>query len=193
MKLSKWAKIQGIHYKTAWDLFRKGKVPGAYKLGSGTIIVPEPSVTPQKIENVAIYARVSSSENKTNLDSQADRLVSFCNAKGWQVHNVVKEIGSGLNDERKKLIKLFEERKITRLVVEHKDRLSRFGVNYIKLLCQSLGIELIIVNTMASGKEDLMQDFVSLVTCFCARLYGLRRSKRQTEKLIKELQHGKKE
>jgi putative resolvase len=138
------------------------------------------------------YARVSSSENRENLERQSERLKQFCNAKGWQTHLNLKEIGSGLNDCRPKLNKVLTEGKLTKLVVEHKDRLARFGVKYIELLCHHIDCELIIVNKQANGKEDLIQDFVSVITSFCARIYGQRRSKRKTEQLIKELTHDKK-
>ena len=82
------------------------------------------------------------------------------------------------------MLKLLKDEKVTRIVVEHKDRLTRFGFNYITLL----PIEIVVVNEIETDKEDLIQDFVSLITSFCARLYGQRRCKRKTEKLIKELQ-----
>jgi len=76
--------------------------------------------------------------------------------------------------------------------VEHKDRLTRFGFNYIQILFNQLGKEIEVVNETKNDKEDLMQDFISIITSFCARLYGLRRSKRKTEKIIKELKNEKK-
>ncbi len=185
MKLTEWAKKQGITYRTAWEHFRTGKIPGAYKLQSGAIIVPDERSEKQEF-NVT-YARVSSSENKKNLESQSKRLIDFCNARGWQTHLNIKETGSGLNDKRKKLEDVLLKGQATRLVVEHKDRLARFGVRYIEILCRHIGCELVILNVTDNDKEDLIQDFVSLVTSFCARLYGQRRSRRKTEKLIKEL------
>ena len=71
--------------------------------------------------------------------------------------------------------------------MEHKDRFSRFGLNYINILLEKQGKKVEIINDMTDDKADLMEDFVSLVTSFCARLYGLRRSKRKTEKIIAEL------
>lgn len=182
MKLSTYAKQLGLTYRTAWDMFKRGEIPNAYKLPSGTIIIPDD--TPQKKDVVAVYARVSSSENKSNLLSQSKRVQNFCAANGWVVSKVVEECGSGLNDERKKLIQLLSDKTVTRIVVEHKDRLTRFGFNYIKTLWDG---EIVIINEVKEDEDDLMQDFVSLVTSFCARLYGRRRTKRATEKLIKEL------
>lgn len=186
MRLTTWAKKQGITYKTAWNHFKADLIPGAYKLGTGIIIVPEEG--PSKQDYVVCYARVSSSENKSNLESQAQRLVDYCHAKGYSVHEVVKECASGLNDKRPKLLRLLESPLITRIVVEHSDRLSRFGVNFLICLLKQKGCEIEIINHSADVKEDLMQDFVAIITSFCARLYGLRRNKRRTEKLIRALE-----
>ena len=182
MKLSQYAKELGVCYKTAWTYFKSGRIPGAYKNSSGTVIVPNKSEDVNKL--TAVYARVSSSENKGNLISQSKRVQEFCGTKGWVVDIVVEECASGLNDERKKLIKLLADDRIGRIVVEHKDRLTRFGFNYIQTLWSG---ELVVINVVTEDERDLMQDFVSLVTSFSARLYGKRRTKRMTEKLIKEL------
>lgn len=85
----------------------------------------------EKEDYTVVYARVSSSENKSNLKEQSLRLQQFCSANGWVVKEVIEEIGSGLNDERKKLIQMLQDEHVTRIVVEHKDRLTRFGFNYI--------------------------------------------------------------
>jgi predicted site-specific integrase-resolvase len=188
MKLSHWAKEKGILYRTAWMMFNRGQIIGAYKLPTGTIIVPN-ELTNNKKEHVITYARVSSSENKDNLESQSNRLIDYCNAKGWKTHENIKEIGSGLNDSRPKLIKLLKDGAATKLVVEHKDRLSRFGATYIEYACKHFNCDVIYINNIKEEKEDLIQDFVNVITSFCARIYGQRRSKRKTEQLIKELQN----
>ena len=100
----------------------------------------------------------------------------------------MKEIGSGLNDQRPKLENLLLDKDIDVIVVEHKDRLARFGLNYIQKLLKMSGREIEIVNEMESERDDLMQDFVSIITSFCARLYGKRRTKRMTEKLVEKLE-----
>jgi predicted site-specific integrase-resolvase len=187
IKLSEWAKLHDYTYRGAFGLFKRGKLPNSKQLKSGTILieVEGDQEVEKKPEYNIVYARVSSSENKTNLNSQAERVSQFCNAKGWIVHSIVKECASGLNDARPKLEKILKERKASRLIVEHKDRLTRFGFNYIKTLYPEC--EIIIINQVVDDKQDLMQDFVSLVTSFCARLYGNRRCKRKTEKLIEDL------
>jgi predicted site-specific integrase-resolvase len=137
--------------------------------------------------NIVTYARVSSSENKANLETQSQRLIDFCNANGWKTHENITEIGSGLNDNRSKLNKILELGTPTKLVVEHKDRLTRFGFKYLEILCKHIGCEIVVINEAINDKEDLIQDFISVITSFCARIYGQRRTKRNTEKLIAEL------
>jgi len=185
LTLSKYAKQHGIQYRAAWNRFNLGKIPGAFKDDLGKILIPEDA--PQRPEKTAIYTRVSSSQNESNLEGQASRLVAYANARGWGVDAVVKEVGSGLNDARPKLLRLLKDPTYTRIIVEHKDRLTRFGFKYLEVLMDERNAELVVVNKVEDDKQDLMQDFVSLVTSFCARLYGLRRTKRKTEKLIKEL------
>jgi len=185
MKLSTYAKKLGINYRTAYQHFIDGRIDGAYQLSTGTIIIPDS--IPQKKDYNIIYTRVSSSQNKDNLDSQAKRLSDFCLAKGWIVNEIIKECASGLNDNRPKLLNIFKTRRATRIIVEHKDRLTRFGFKFIQILYPEC--EIIVVNPSDDDKQDLMSDFVSLVTSFCARLYGLRRTKRKTEKLIQALKN----
>ena len=98
------------------------------------------------------------------------------------------EIGSGLNDNRPKLEKLLTDHGVKKILVEHTDRFARFGTNYISKLLEMQNRELEVINETNNDRDDLMQDFVSIITSFCARLYGQRRNKRRTEQLIKELE-----
>ncbi len=184
--LKEYAEENRIHYRTAWNHFREGKISGAFKNGYGKVLIPDENMKP---EYTVCYARVSSSENRKNLESQAERLCSYCAAKGYKISEVIKECASGLNDTRPKLEKLLKNSDVTRIVTEHKDRLTRFGFNYIKLFKKSQGCQIEIINESANDRDELMQDFVRLVTCFTAGLYGLRRSRRKTEKLIRELEN----
>ena len=187
MKLSTYAKKVGVHYRTAYRWFRDGKLDG-YQTPSGTIIVDDPGEEMIRPSAVAVYARVSSSENKAHLESQAARLTDSCMAKGWQVSKVAKEIGSGVNDARPKLVGLLEDVSIGVIVVEHKDRLTRFGFNDIETLLKKQQRRREVVNLAEGGQEDLMQDLVAIIDSFSARMYGVQRAKRMTEKIIKELQ-----
>ena len=192
MKLSVYAQQVGVSYRTAFRWFKSGKIQGR-QMDTGTILITEPigePQTPERPVKVAIYTRVSATENKDNLEGQANRLRDYCAAKGYPVAWVVKEIGSGVNDARPKLIKLLTDPTVRVIVVEHKDRLTRFGYNYLEQLLKMQGRRIEVINLAENGKEDLIQDFVSIVTSFCARLYGQRRSKRKTERLIAELSHS---
>jgi resolvase domain protein len=192
MKLPEYAKRVGVTRFTAHRWFHDGKIPGAYQLPSGLIYVPDTIFDTEKPKPkglTVVYARVSSSEQrKTNLETQAEQLTQFAIANGWVVDKVIKEVGSGLNDERKKLTDLLRsDTKIDRIIVEHKDRLTRFGFNYLQILADKMGFEIIVVNPTMTDNEDLMQDFASIITSFCARLYSRRRAKLQAEKIIQSL------
>jgi predicted site-specific integrase-resolvase len=189
VKLSTYAKQLGISYQTAWRLFKDGKL-NAYQLPTGTVIVREEESQGSE-QSVAIYCRVSSSENKGNLESQKKRLLDYCAAKGYKVSRVITEVGSGINDTRKQWLSLLQDRMVRIIVVEHKDRFTRFGFTGYKTLLNADGRDIEVVNEAENGKEDLLQDLVSIITSFCARLYGQRRCKMKTEKIIQELTAGK--
>jgi len=189
MKLSSYAKELGISYKTVWRLWKAGKL-NAYQLPTGTVIVKE-DIENELPNKVCIYARVSSSENKNNLKKQAERLKEYAIVRGYQIYKIVEEIGSGVNDNRKKLNQLLMDKNYNKLIVEHKDRLTRFGFDYIQILFNQIGKKIEVVSEAENDKQDLMQDFISIITSFCARLYGLKRGKRKTEKIIKELKNEK--
>lgn len=188
MKLSKYAEKIGVKRATATKWFHKGLIKGAYQLPTGTIIVPDEIFNKKENEigETVIYARVSSPEKrKTDLEYQAKRMSDFCISNGWKIDRIVKEVGSGLNDSRPKLMELFEgKRNIQRIVVEHKDRLTRFGFNYLSALAKAKEIEIIVADETESPKEDLMLDFVSVITSFCARMYGQRRGKKKKDKML---------
>ena len=185
----------GVSYYTARRWFHAGQISG-YQAPSGTIIVtegaePEIQAVLNLPQQVAVYGRVSAAENKANLESQIQRLLDYCAARGYQVTQIIKEIGSGVNDSRPQLLKLLTNPEVSLIVVEHKDRLTRFGFNYIEQLLVMQGRRIEVINQAENGKDDLIQDFASIVTSFCARLYGQRRCKRTpksvAERIIAEL------
>jgi predicted site-specific integrase-resolvase len=185
MKLSHWAKKQGIAYLTAFRWFKAGKLPArAEQTLTGTILVYEDPVI-LRSEKTVIYCRVSNRERKASLDDQASRCEQFCLANGWAISKVYKEIASGMNDNRKELWKMLET-KPSRIVIENKDRLTRFGFNYLDKLLKESGCEIIVMNCSQTDEEDLIKDLISIVTSFCCRLYGLRRCKNKVDK-IKEV------
>ena len=185
-KISQYAKKYGVTTRTVWNWIYDGKV-NFERLSDGKHIRSVENEDKLLTDAVAVYARVSSAEDKDNLERQLQRLLDYCAAKGYKVLKTVTEIGSGLNDKRPKLEKLLMDESIKIIVVEHSDRLARFGVNYIEKLLELQGRKIEVINEQSNNRDDLMQDFVSIITSFCARLYGLRRNKRKTEKIIEEL------
>lgn len=189
MKLSDYAKKVGVTYRTAWNWFKAGTINGAYQLPTGTVIVPDTIEDSQKY-GVILYARTSSSNNKELLENQAKRLEAYAIAKGYKIKQIIKEFGSGLNDNRKQLSKILKEDKYDKIIVEHKDRLTRFGFNYIQLLT---GNRIEVINEAKEEDEDITQDLISIIHCFSARIYGLRRSKRLKIKIKDAIKETEKE
>ena len=186
MKLSQWAKQQGISYKTAWRWFKSGKLPvPAVQTNTGTILIEESKTLSQ---GVALYARVSSSDQKQDVNRQVARLVQFANSQGLAVTKAITEIGSGLNGHLPRLKKLLADPKIRIIVVEHRDRLMRFGVDYIEAALAAQGRELLIAD-QSELKDDLVQDMIDMLTSFCARLYGRRSAKNRALKAVEAIQH----
>src|SRR5260221_3095882 len=188
MKLKEYARQQGVSYRTAWRWWKAGKLPGRQMDTSTILIETAPASASTPSQRVAIYARVSSAENKGNLESQAELLAAYCAAGGYQVAKLVKEVGSGVNDARPKLLALLDDQSIGLIVVEHKDRLTRFGFRYLDTLLKAQGRAIEVVNQAENGTEDVLADLTAIVYSFCARLYGQRRAKRKTERIVAELE-----
>lgn len=186
MKLTDWAKKQGICYMTAYRWFSAGNIPNARQEPTGTIMVDDVPVQPKTLsDKCVIYCRVSNQSRKKELNYQVERCEQFCQSKGLSVQKVYKEVASGMNDKRRELIRMLDTVPSV-IVVENKDRLTRFGFNYLENLLTKLGCQVIVVNAVNEDEEDLMKDLVSIITSFCCRLYGLRRSKNKIKK-IKEV------
>jgi predicted site-specific integrase-resolvase len=136
------------------------------------------------------YARVSSHDQKADLERQHAMLEAYCAAKGWR-SEVIKDLGSGMNYHKKGLQLLLERilrKQMNRLVLTHKDRLLRFGSELVFALCELQGIEVVIINKgeQPSFEEELAQDVLEIITVFSARLYGSRSKKHR--KLMEGLQ-----
>ncbi len=189
MKLSEYARLKGINKRTAYRWYQDGKLKGS-RTPYGMILVELDEALPDIAERTVIYARVSSSENKSKLDSQAERLTAYCAAKGWQVSQVVKEVGSGVNDQRAKFAALLADPSISRIVVEHKDRATRFGFHYLEVLLAAQARKIEVINLAEDEESDLLSDLTAIIYSFCARLYGPRRAKRKTERVTVELMAG---
>ena len=155
--------------------------------------------TENDIRDTVIYARVSTKNQKYDLQNQVEFLKQFCNAKGIIVNQCIEDFGSGLNYNRKKWNKLLDEvmeNKIKTIVISNKDRFIRFGYDWFEKFCEKFNTKIIIVNNETlSPNEELVQDIISILQVFSCRLYGLRKYKNQIkedEEIAKELQNGNK-
>lgn len=155
--------------------------------------------TDNDIREVVIYARVSTKNQKDDLQNQVEFLKQFCNAKGIIVNQCIEDFGSGLNYNRKKWNKLLDEvmeNKIKTIVISNKDRFIRFGFDWFERFCEKFNTEIIVVNNETlSPNEELVQDIISILHVFSCRLYGLRKYKNQIkddENIAKELQNRNK-
>ena len=155
--------------------------------------------TENDIRDTVIYARVSTRNQKDDLQNQVEFLKQFCNAKGIIINQCVEDFGSGLNYNRKKWNRLLDEvmaNKIKTIVISNKDRFIRFGYDWFEKFCEKFNTKIIIVNNETlSPNEELVQDIISILHVFSCRLYGLRKYKNQIkedEEIAKELQNGNK-
>lgn len=151
------------------------------------------------VRDIVIYARVSTRNQKDDLQNQVVFLKQFANAKGLIVSQCIEDFGSGLNYNRKKWNDLLEqvmEQKIKTIIISSKDRFIRFGYDWFEKFCAKFNTNIIIVNNESlSPNEELVQDIISILHVFSCRLYGLRKYKNQIkgdEKIAKELQNGNK-
>ena len=194
VNISKAAQELGVHQETLrrWEIAGKIQVERTprghrrYDLAKlkGFIQNSEPLT-----RSTLCYARVSSYDQKEDLVRQTAVLESFCAANGWS-YEVLQDLGSGLNYQKKglkKLIKMICSGTVGRLVINHKDRLMRFGAELIFSICESFGTEVVIINSSedSSCEDDLVQDVLEIITVFSARLYGSR--SRKNKKLIEVL------
>lgn len=146
---------------------------------------------------IVIYARVSTRNQKNDLNNQVEFLKTFCNSKGMIVSQCIEDFGSGLNYNRKKWNQLLNEvmdNKIKTIVISNKDRFIRFGYDWFEKFCEKFHTSIIVVNNETlSPNEELVQDIISILHVFSCRLYGLRKYKKQIkedEEIAKELQNG---
>ena len=170
-----------VSYKTAWRWWKQGQLD-AYQTPTGPVIVRDATLPAPTTGRVALYARVSSAEQKSNLERQMQRLRDYAAAKGYAVSKEVSEIASGLNDHRPKLARLLTDPTIGTLIVEQRDRLTRFGYEYIRQLLETQGRHLEVLFP-SDTENELVDDFVAVITSMAARIYGQRTSKRKAERI----------
>jgi putative resolvase len=159
-------------------------------VGSRTILVNiEANIAPQKTEGVGLYARVSSYEQKTDLERQTARLLEWATKAGHRVVRVESEIGSGMNGGRSKARRVLADPDVTVVVVEHKDRLGRMNVELVEAALSAAGRRLVVLDE-GEVEEDLVRDMVQILTSFCVRLYGRRSANDRARKALEAAEHG---
>lgn len=173
IRLSDWARQYGMSTQSAWRMLNEGRLPGDLEVERvgrlWYVILPDD--TPAML--TVGYARVSSYEQKSQLEPQANRLWAYAGQNGIVLDSVVSEIASGLNDRRPKLLSVLGDSRVNRVLVEHRDRLARFGVGMVDAMLQSRGGGLLVIDEQELD-DDLVRDMTDVLTCFCARLYGRR-------------------
>lgn len=199
ISIGKAAEILGVSIQTLRNWEKQGKLQPDFVTEGKTrrysrekllAVRGIQSPLPNNAKLTYAYARVSTSDQKEDLYRQAEVLDKYCSSHGF-CYEVISDLGSGMNYRKKGLKKLLDallESKVERLVITHKDRLLRFGAELIFSICESRGVEVIILNKgdeTVSFEEELAKDVLEIITVFSAKLYG-RRSKRN-KKLLENL------
>jgi len=200
LKPKEFCELVGIKYPTFKQYVREGKIKVIYT-SMGRIRVPYSEVERylgirQSNETRAvIYARVSD-DQKEDLKKQISYLTEYCTAKGYKVVDVLSDVGSGLNTNRKGLMKLFDyvvNRKVDVVAITYKDRLTRFGFEYLEFFFKqyNVRIEAILGEEDKDTYQEFVEDLMSIITSFAGKLYGMKSHKKKkfvegVKKLMKE-------
>ena len=161
VNLTEWAKTQGVHPQTAYRWFREGTLPvPAQRVGPRTILVNvEARTAPEAVGGLGLYARVSSHDQKADLERQVARLTRWAATTGRPVVRVESEIASGVNGARSKAKRLLADPQVTTVAVEHKDRLGRMNVELVEATLSASGRRLVVLDD-GEVEDDLVRDLV---------------------------------
>lgn len=192
------AQMMGISVITLRRWEREGKAISVERTAGGhrrydlAKIQTRKRTTPNFEQATVAYARVSSHDQKSDLERQKKMLEMYCSTQGW-IFEIISDLGSGMNYHKRGLKRILTEiidGKVGRLVLTHKDRLLRFGAELVFSICEAKGTEVVIINqgSEPSFEEELAQDVLEIITVFSARLYGSR--SRKNKKLIESLQQA---
>jgi predicted site-specific integrase-resolvase len=185
VNLKEWAASQGISYATARRWHDAGTLPvPAYQAGR-LIVIGDP-VPAARAGVTAVYARVSSADQKADLDRQVARVTAWAAAEGLAVGRVVTEVGSALDGEGRKFLALLRDETVTVIVVEHRGRFARFGAEYVEAALSAQGRRLLVADP-AEVDDDLVRDVTEILTSLCARLYGQRAARNRAERAVAAL------
>ena len=184
MNLTEWARAQGIHPQTAYRWFREGMLPvPAVRVNSRSVLVAPGAPAQSAATAYGLYARVSSHDQKDDLDRQVARLTAWAADAGGQVVRVEAEVGSGMNGSRAKVRRMLADPAVTAVVVEHRDRLGRMNTELVESALAAHGRRLVVLDE-GEVDDDLVRDMVEVLTSFCARLYGRRSARNRALKAV---------
>ena len=186
--MKEWAREQGVHPVTAYRWLREGKLPVPARR-AGRLILVDPDPKPVPVGGmVAAYCRVSSADQKDDLERQIGRVVAEATGRGLAVGKVVSEVGSGMNGHRRKLTELLSDPAVTVIVVEHRERLTRFGFEHLAASMSACGRRIVVLDATETSddlvRDDLVRDVTEVLTSLCARLYGRRSASRRAAKAV---------
>jgi putative resolvase len=186
VNLSEWASRVGVSKFTAYRWFREGTLPVPARRAGRLILVDLEGASVSGLPaRTVLYARVSSHDQRSDLDGQVARLTKWAAVNGLSVDEVVAEVGSGVNGERRKLQRVLADPTAQTVVVGHRDRLARFGVDNLEAALSAQGRRILVAGEgEAGGDDDLVGDMTEVLTFFCARLYGRRGARNRALKAL---------
>ncbi len=185
----------GISFITLKRWIYSGRIR-AVKTPTGRWMIPESEIERiisgkgvSKEIKAIIYARVSSPDLRKDLERQIEYLTQYCSAKGYRLVDILSDIASGLKTNRRGLLKLFNyvvDRQVDAVVVTYKDRLTRFGFEYLEYFFKQYGVRIEVVygEEPKDAYQELIEDLLAIITSFASKLYGMRSHKK------KKLVHG---
>ncbi|CEZ54629.1 IS607-like element IS1602 family transposase [Mycobacterium tuberculosis] len=183
MNLAVWAERNGVARVTAYRWFHAGLLPVPARKAGRLILVDDQPADRSRRARTAVYARVSSADQKPDLDRRVARVTAWATTEQIAVDKVVTEVGSALNGHRRKFLALLRDPSVKRIVVEHRDRFCRFGSEYVEAALAAQGRELVVVDS-AEVDDDLVRDMTEILTSMCARLYGKRAAQNRAKRAL---------
>ena len=185
MNLKEWAARNGVGYATARRWFAEGTLPVPARRAGGLILVMDES-EPAPAGTAVVYARVSSADQKADLDRQVARVTAWATSQGLTAGRVVTETGPALNGHRRKFLALLRDPSVTVIAAEHRDRFARFGAGYVEAALSAQGRRLLVADP-AEADGDLVRDVTEILTALCARLYGRRAAANRAARAVSAL------
>ena len=189
MNLAAWAERNGVARVAAYRWFHSGRLPVPAQRVGRLILVSDATAEPVQHRRTAVYARVLSVDQRADLDRQVARVTAWAAADQIPVDKVVTGVGSALNGHRCKFLALLRDPTVCRIVVEHRDRLGRFGSEYVEAALAAGGRELVVVDS-AEVDDDLVWDMTEILTSMCARLYGKRAAANRAKRAMAAASDG---